>query len=227
MTTVLITGASRGIGQAIAERYLARGAHVVALVRSPERLQGAPVRSGKFSLVAADVTDERAVAAAAASLGELAVDVIINNAGVFTTRGPIGSVAHDAQSWHTSLMTNVAAPYYVVAHFLPHLKRGTAPKIAFITSAMGSQQRAAGASYPYRASKAAVTNLARNLATDLAASGIAVGAYHPGWVKTDMGGQAADITVDVSADGLMTRFDALTLARSGIVEDYKGDPVPF
>jgi NAD(P)-dependent dehydrogenase (short-subunit alcohol dehydrogenase family) len=227
MSTVLITGANRGIGRAIAERYLARGAHVVALVRSPERLQGGPARSGKLSLVTADVTDERAVAAAAASLGDLAIDFVVNNAGVFTTRGPIGSVAHDAQSWQTSLMTNVAAPYYVVSHFLPHLKRGTAPRLAFITSAMGSQQRAAGASYPYRASKAAVTNLARNLAADLAAGGIAVGAYHPGWVKTDMGGQSADITIDVSADGLMARFDALTLARTGVVEDYKGDPVPF
>ncbi len=92
---------------------------------------------------------------------------------------------------------------------------------------MASSQRAPGGSYLYRASKAAATNLARNLAVDLKAQGVAVGAYHPGWVRTDMGGSSASIDTGESAQGLLARFDVLSLATTGVFEDYRGDPMAF
>ncbi len=95
------------------------------------------------------------------------------------------------------------------------------------TSIMASSERAPGGSYIYRASKAAATNLARNLAIDLKGRGIAVGAYHPGWVRTDMGGPSATVEVEDSAKGLMQRFDALSLATTGVFEDYRGEAIPF
>jgi NAD(P)-dependent dehydrogenase (short-subunit alcohol dehydrogenase family) len=92
---------------------------------------------------------------------------------------------------------------------------------------MGSSDRANGGSYIYRASKAAATNLGRNLATDLAPRGIAVGIYHPGWVRTDMGGSAADISLDESVSGLMARFDDLSLETTGAFLTWDGRPHPF
>ena len=79
----------------------------------------------------------------------------------------------------------------------------------------------------YRATKAAATNLARSMALELADQGIAVGAYHPGWVQTDMGGADAAITAEQSAEGLLRRFDALTMATTGLFETYEGEPIPF
>lgn len=105
---------------------------------------------------------------------------------------------------------------------LPMLRLAKAPKIAIISSQMASHTRAPGGSYIYRASKAAVLNLGRNLSTDLASEGIAVGIYHPGWVQTDMGGAEGDITVDASVQGLALRFDALGMATTGCFETWDG-----
>jgi len=100
-------------------------------------------------------------------------------------------------------------------------------KIAIISSQMASDTRAPGGSYIYRASKAAVLNLGRNLATDLKSKGVAVGIYHPGWVRTDMGGSAADISETEAATGLVQRFDALSLATTGCFETWDGRAHPF
>ncbi|MEX0309922.1 MAG: SDR family NAD(P)-dependent oxidoreductase, partial [Tateyamaria sp.] len=86
--------------------------------------------------------------------------------------------------------------------------------------------RAPGGSYIYRASKAAVLNLGRNLAADLAGE-VAVGVYHPGWVQTDMGGASADITVDEAVAGLVDRFAALDHSTTGCFETWDGRAHPY
>ncbi|MDE3121297.1 MAG: SDR family oxidoreductase, partial [Paracoccaceae bacterium] len=100
-------------------------------------------------------------------------------------------------------------------------------KIAILSSQMASDTRAPGGSYIYRASKAAVLNLGRNLAADLKSEGIAVGIYHPGWVRTDMGGPGASIDADEAARGLIARFAALSIATTGCFETWDGRPHPF
>jgi len=92
---------------------------------------------------------------------------------------------------------------------------------------MASHTHASGGSYIYRASKAAALNLGRNLAADLAPEGIAVGIYHPGWVRTDMGGEAAEISVDEAAEGLIARFAALGPQSTGCFQTWDGHDHPY
>jgi NAD(P)-dependent dehydrogenase (short-subunit alcohol dehydrogenase family) len=228
--TILITGANRGVGLALAAQAAARGDTVLATARAPERadaLKALRERGGDVTVLGLDVADPSRAGDLAAMLADRAVDLLVCNAGAMIGRGGIDDSAYTAEAWRDVLMTNVAGPFFTVRAFLPLLRKAAGgAKVAVISSRMGSSAAAAGSAYLYRASKAAATNLAANLAVELKPFGIAVGAYHPGWVRTDMGGGGADITPEQSASGLLARFDALSLATTGVVEDYKGAPIP-
>ncbi len=229
MACVLITGANRGIGLAMTRAAVRRGDSVIATVRDIGKatvLSLLAEEVGGITIRELDVVDEDSVAAFAAATTE-APDLLILNAGVFNVRGGIEDPAHSVAAWRDSLMTNVAGPFLVTRALLPHIERGQGRKIAIVSSIMGSSERAPGNAYPYRTSKAAAVNLARNLAAELKPRGIAVGAYHPGWVRTDMGGSSADISPEESAEGLLSRFDALSVKTTGVFEDYRGDSIPF
>lgn len=223
MQTILVTGANRGIGRALAETYAARGDRAIATAR---RVDNAPARAG-LSYHPLDVTDPDSCDRLAATLADVPIDVLICNAGVLEGRGRVEDPAYTRDAWMGQLMTNVAGVFFTVRAALPNLRHSGRARVAIISSIMGSSERAPGGTYAYRASKAGAINLARNLAVDLAADGIAVGVYHPGWVQTDMGGARADITVGESVAGLVSRIDALSLATTGVFEDYRGDPIPF
>lgn len=207
---VLITGANRGIGAGLAAAYAAEGHAVTATARNVP------------GMTRLDVTDPASLAQVAAGLEARALDLLICNAGVFLDKGQDLESGYPPALWAESFTVNVTGVFLSVQAFLPHLARAQAPKIAIIASQMGSSTRAPGGSYIYRASKAAAINLGRNLATDLSPRGIAVGVYHPGWVQTDMGGAAAEITTDEAVNGLVARFAALDLASSGCFETWDG-----
>ena len=227
--TTLITGANRGIGLAMARLATERGDLVLAAARRPGAalaLADLARRNRNVSVLNLDVTDPDEMAAAAA-LVDAPIDLLICNAGQYLARGGLDDPEYTYDAWHTMMMTNVAGIFFTVRALLTRLTQAAEPKIAIVSSIMASSEQAPGGSYIYRASKAAATNLARNLAVDLKQQGIAVGAYHPGWVRTDMGGPSAAIDVEESAKGLMQRFDALTLATTGVFEDYRGEAIPF
>ncbi len=207
---VLITGASRGIGAGLAERYRAQGHEVIGTGRSVA------------SQLQLDVTRSASHSEMAQALGESAIDLLVCNAGVYLDKGNTLEEGYGADLWAQSFATNVTGVFLTIQALLPHLRRAPSAKIAIISSTMASDTRAPGGSYIYRASKAAVLNLGRNLATDLKSEGIAVGIYHPGWVKTDMGGDAADITTGEAVSGLVARFDALNLETTGCFENWDG-----
>ncbi len=228
--TTLITGANRGIGLAMARLATERGDLVLAAARRPGAalaLADLARRNRNVSVLNLDVTDPEEMAAAAAALDDAPIDLLICNAGQYLARGGLDDPEYTYDAWHTMMMTNVAGIFFTVRALLTRLAQAAEPKIAIVSSIMASSEQAPGGSYIYRASKAAATNLARNLAVDLKQQGIAVGAYHPGWVRTDMGGPSAAIDVEESAKGLMQRFDALTLATTGVFEDYRGEAIPF
>lgn len=213
--TVVITGASRGIGAGLAAHYRAQGVDVTGTSRSA---------MGDITL---DVGLPSSHTEMAAALGDRPVELLVCNAGVFLDRGDDLEAGFGADLWAQSFATNVTGVFLSIQALLPHLRRASHPRIAIISSQMGSSERAGGANYIYRSSKAAVLNLGRNLAIDLKAEGIAVGIYHPGWVQTDMGGAQAAITVDQSVGGLVERFAALSLETTGCFENYDGSVMPY
>jgi NAD(P)-dependent dehydrogenase (short-subunit alcohol dehydrogenase family) len=207
---IVITGANRGIGLALADRFRDRGDDVTGTARD----ESAQVRL--------DVSNPEQQAAMAGQLKGQPLDLLICNAGVYLDKGQ-SIDGYPADMWAESFAVNVTGVFLTVQSLLPNL-RAAQGKIAIISSQMASHTRAPGGSYIYRASKAAALNLGRNLAADLKSDGIAVGIYHPGWVQTDMGGSAAAINVDQAATGLIDRFEALSLDATGCFETYDGQP---
>lgn len=228
MATILITGANRGIGLALTRAFVAHGDTVIAAQRAAEasgELAALQKESGHVDLLTLDVTREECVTKAAAALKGTPIDILVNNAAVLNSYGGIEDRAHDEAAWRNVLMTNVAGGYLVAAHFLPNLKAAKQARLIFITSGMSSLSEPGGGAYPYRASKAAVNSLTRNLALDLKGDGISVAAFDPGWVRTDMGGADASISVETSAAGLLKRILALGPATTGAIETYAGEKV--
>lgn len=230
MSSVLITGANRGVGLALAEVYLDRGWEVFATVRKPSaavELTSLAKRNPRLVVLQADVTDETTLMAAARTIGARGIDIVICNAGVMSNRGGLEADGNDAADWNRVLATNVTGVFLTARVLIGHLKRAKGGKLALMSSMMASSQLAAGDALGYRASKAAVANLGANLAVELKPSGIAVGIYHPGWVSTDMGGASAPVAPADSAKGLADRIDKLSLASTGVFEDYQGKPYAF
>jgi NAD(P)-dependent dehydrogenase (short-subunit alcohol dehydrogenase family) len=219
--TTLITGASRGIGLALVKQGFEQGETLIATYRGDKK--PAYDRAVWHAL---DVTDAHAHGRLADQLSDQPLKLLICNAGVYLDKGHRIETGYATELWQQSFAVNVTGVFLTIQSFLPHLRAGKG-KIAIISSQMASDNTAPGGSYIYRASKAAALNLGRNLATDLRSEGIPVGIYHPGWVKTDMGGQAADITTEEAAQGLWARFGVLSLDRSGCFECWDGRPHPF
>jgi len=213
--TVLITGASRGIGAALLAHYRHEGKPAFGTTRTPEG-----------DLLPLDVTVAPSAKALARRLNGLPIDLLVCNAGIYADKGQKLDTGYAPALWAQSFATNVTGVFLTIQALLPNL-RAAKGKIAILSSAMGSDERAPGGSYIYRASKAGVLNLGRNLAADLRTDGIAVGIYHPGWVKTDMGGPAAEISTAQSIAGLTARFAALNVETTGCFETYDGTPIPF
>ena len=211
---VLVTGANRGIGAALLDGYESLG--IAAMGTS---------RDGSVGLKL-DVSNPDSISELGDFYAGRSLDLLVCNAGVFLDRGR-SLEELTAEDWSRTMAVNVTGVAETVRVLLPALRRGNESKIAIISSQMASQERAKGGSYVYRASKAAVLNFGRNLAQDLRREGIAVGIYHPGWVSTDMGGPDADLTESESAEGLISRFEALDLRLTGCFETWDGRNHPL
>ncbi len=231
----MITGANRGIGLELTRQSVAMGDEVIACCRTPmeaTELMALAHETDLISILGLDVRIERDMKPIAAGFSRR-LDLLVCNAGVLSGRGGLQDPEQKSRNVEDTLMTNVGGVFFTARYFLPHLlagseERGDAPgKLAIISSQMGSSTRSGSNAIIYRASKAAATNLARSLAIELADRNIAVGAYHPGWVQTEMGGQNAAITPADSAAGLLKRFAELSMKTSGIFEDYNGLAIPF
>jgi NAD(P)-dependent dehydrogenase (short-subunit alcohol dehydrogenase family) len=173
-----------------------------------------------------DVTDEGSIAALARALGDAAIDVLVNNAGVYGCRQSLGRI--DYAGWEGILRTNVLAPVAVTEALLPALQRAARRRVALITSRMGSiADNTSGGTYAYRSSKAALNAAGRCLALDLKDHGVIVLMLHPGWVRTDMGGAGARLEPRESIAGLRRIIDGAEMRQSGGFYAYDGSEVPW
>lgn len=231
MPTVLITGANRGIGLEFARQYAAEGWRVFASCRAPAEAREldalAGDSDGAISVHPLDVGDPTSVAGAARVLAGEAIDLLVNNAGLSGPRG-IGFGDIDYEAWEEVLRVNVLGPLRVAEAFVDQVARSDGRKIVALSSRMGSiADNSGGGGYIYRSSKAALNAAMRSLALDLAGRGIACCVFHPGWVKTRMGGPSAAIDVGTSVAGMRKVIAGLSATASGRFFNYDGAEIPW
>ena len=227
--TVVVTGANRGLGLEFARQYLADGWRVHACCRRPEAARALAASLDGADGVAhrLDVTDGGSVRALRRALGDEAVDVLVNNAGVFGgARQSVRDIDYDM--WETTVRTNVLGPYRTVEALADRLAAGSMKVVANVSSLMGSiADNRSGGHHVYRTSKTALNMVTTDLARDLAGRGIAVLAFHPGWARTDMGGPDAPISPAESVAGMRRSIAAAGPAESGRFLDHEGRPLDW
>lgn len=214
--TVLVTGASRGLGRALADLYAADGFRVIACTRQG---QGEPL----------DVADAASIAALGERLKGVPVDVVVNNAAIRGDTGGLASLSPD--DFLDVMRVNALAPLLIARALRENLLAGARRVLANISSRAGSLAEGTldddDGDYAYRCSKAALNMATVKLAQDFRRDGITVLSLHPGWVRTDMGGKEAAVDVAESAAGLKALIDRATLADTGSFRSYDGRTIAW
>ena len=222
MPTCLITGANRGLGLEFAKQYGAEGWKVIATCRQPAQAEALNALEGEIEVHPLDVTDFARVEDLAKKLSGLPIDLLLNNAGIYGPRVvPYNTV--DYAAWAEVFRVDTMAPLKISAVFSEHVAKSKLKRIATITSKMGSiADNTSGGSYIYRSAKAALNAAMKSLAVDLREKQIIVAVFHPGWVRTDMGGPGATIEAFESVAGIRDVIGRLTLEDSGRFINYDG-----
>jgi len=228
--TWMITGANRGIGLALTMELLRRGDHVVAAARDPwggALGELAAEYVAALTLLELDVTSDESVAVAKAGLEGRPLDVLLNNAGVYGPRDRQSAFDMDFDAWREVFEVNVYAPLRVAQAFLPNVEAGSGRKIATISSRMGSIGSNPSGNIAYRSSKAAVNMTMVLFGEAVRGRGVTQLLFHPGWVRTDMGGSGADIAPSDSAAGLIATIDASGMGETNSFRTWQGETIPW
>ena len=228
----LVTGANRGLGLAFTTALLAQGAHVIAACRQPGRANAlnalAGEHPGRLHVLPVDVAEPRSLAELARELALVndgaPLDLLINNAGVLRGGERFGQV--EAADLEASLRINAMGPFLLTQALAPQLADGAT--VANVSSEIGSIAR----KREFRTPSYAIGKAAQNMATvllarALAERGIVVVALHPGWVRTDMGGEQAPLAPADAAGGLLDVIARLAPADSGRFLDRQGQSLPW
>jgi NAD(P)-dependent dehydrogenase (short-subunit alcohol dehydrogenase family) len=201
----LIVGANRGIGLGVVREFLSRQWDVLATARRPSEARDlmslGDAHPGRLGIRPLDLNDPAQLASFADHLGSRPIDIALVNAGV---SGPEHRSADKvtAQEIGALMFTNAIAPIRLARHLIPHLRPDKAV-LAFTSSVMGSVSMNTGGHELYRASKAALNSLTRGLYGEVDGRGLTVLTLHPGWVRTDMGGPHAAVSIEDSARGMV------------------------
>ena len=218
---VLITGSSRGIGRALVLHALTKGHEVLAVARDTSSLEKMKFESGgKLTLLSANVSTPQGIKEVAAMVkAQGSLDVLVNNAGVLLKGDSI-------EDFQTSFNVNAMTPYYLTKALIPTLENSKEPRVIQISTMMASiTDNASGGAHSYRSSKAALNMLTKGLSVEYPK--IAFQLIHPGWVKTDMGGQGATVEVSESAEGIWKVIETTGLKNSGAFRDFRGQTLPW
>ena len=224
MSTILVTGAGRGLGLELASQYAKDGWQVIGTVRDDagqKRLE----QAGAQALVV-DVTDFKKIGALAAQLKGRALDVLFCNAGIIGKRGmALGSF--DYASWEEVMRVNVLGAAAVAEALVENVAASEKKTIAMMSSRLGSITESSGMTLPYGTSKAALNMLVKGLGSTLGSRGIKVVALSPGWVRTDMGGAGAPLSPQNSVGGLRKVIAGLKASDSGKFLSHDGSTIPW
>ena len=217
---VIVTGANRGVGLALVQQLLARGDTVEAACRRPA--EASELRATGARVHGVDIASGASVAALAHALDGAALDLVINNAGMYgDPRQRLEEFDYEAAM--RTFETNALGALRVSQAFVPHLRRGTGKKLAHISSNLGSiGATTRPGDLAYRMSRTALNMISKSIAAELHDDHILSIVVHPGWVRTDMGGPDAPLTPAESARGILMQIDAAGFVDTGAFLDDRG-----
>ena len=230
MTNVLITGSNRGLGLGFVKKYLDKNVHVLCTTRdisgSKELLACNERYPNNMEIFELDLLKEEGVETLANLLNGIPIDILINNAGVGSSNQHFEAVS--SKPWLEVLKVNLIAPLMITQALIENVKKSSAKKIYFLSSQLGSiEDNTSGGMYIYRSSKTGLNQVVKSLSVDLKPQGITVVSLHPGWVKTDMGGPNAPVSINQSIKGMMQVIDKTDIRDSGRFLNYDGKELPW
>lgn len=231
MHTILITGSNRGLGLEWVRLYVQQGWHVFATCRNPIKayeLLSIAKENHNISIHQLDVTNQNEIDALAKELNAYAIDILINNAGVYLDKNNSSIGSLDYKSWEDTFRINTLGPIRVSEAFLQHITASEKRLIVTISSHMGSiADIQTTGSYYYRSSKAALNAAMRSLSIELRPKNIGVLLLHPGWVQTDLGGKNATLTTKQSVLSMHEVIKQFSIEKTGKFIRYDGFPMPW
>ena len=230
MRTILITGANRGIGLGFVKKYLENNVHVLCTSRdvtgSKELLSYKERYPNNLEIFELDLLKEDAASTLANFLKDRPIDILINNAGVGSSNQHFEAVS--SKPWLEVLRVNLIAPFMITKSTIDNIKKSSVKKIYFLSSQLGSiGDNTSGGMYIYRSSKTGLNQVVKSLSVDLKENGITVVSLHPGWVKTDMGGPNAPVSIDESVNGMIRVIDQTDIRDTGKFLNYDGKEIPW
>ena len=222
MKQVLIIGASRGIGQEFVRQYIRDGAQVVATARSDEGLAAIAALGAKPLKL--EVTDMASASGLAWQIDGHQFDEVVIVAGVYGPRHS-GLQSPTAAEFDEVMHTNVLGPMRVLPQLPDYLAPGA--RLAILSSRMGSiGSRESASGWLYRASKAAANSVLKDASLILQGKATCI-CFHPGWVRTDMGGAGADLDVATSVAGMRKVLSSIKPAQTGSFYNYDGQAIAW
>lgn len=232
MQRVLVTGANRGLGLEFVRQLLTRGDRVIAACRHPGRATEltaqAAAHPGHLHVLPLDLAKPVSITELAREAAMVfdGLDLLLNNAGHMVSGERLGQLTQE--NLEACFRSNAAGPLLLAQALAPLLAKGRRPRIANLSSILGSL----GSTHELRSPSYSISKAALNMATmqlvhALAPEGITVVALHPGWVRTDMGGKLAPLTPAASVAGLLQVIDGLTPEQTGAFRDWQGTALPW
>ena len=230
MINVLITGANRGLGLGFVKKYLEKNVHVLCTTRdisgSKELLECKERYPNNIEIFELDLLKENGAKTLANQLNGMPIDILINNAGVGSSNQHFEAVS--SKPWLEVLKVNLIAPLIITQSLIENVKKSSVKKINFLSSQLGSiEDNTSGGMYIYRSSKTGLNQVVKSLSVDLKSKGITVVALHPGWVKTDMGGPNAPVSIDESVEGMIRVIETTDIKDTGKFLNYDGRELPW
>ena len=225
MSNILIIGANRGLGLEFAKQYSELGHHVFATTRDKSKSDQL-VATANTKVFELDLNEDKSIDSFIDEMSSIKIDILIHNSGIFRDEQLSEDLKIDA--WMNEMRINAITPIIVARKLKQNVLEGKDKKIIFISSQMGSiDDNYSGRFYFYRSSKSALNSAAKSLAIDWKDKNISVLMLHPGWVKTDMGGESAKLEIPDSIQRMIQVISDLNLETSGSFVNYEGNKLEW